>query len=77
MEEFHKSLKQNASLGKSPTKTVRTQSNHFFASLCAFIKLEVLKAKLKIGHFQIKAKIYSLALASSYNAFSMISQNFA
>ena len=77
VEEFHKSLKQNASLGKSPTKTVRTQSNHFFASLCAFIKLEVLKAKLKIGHFQIKAKIYSLALASSYNAFSMISQNFA
>ncbi|MBK8352642.1 MAG: transposase [Leptospiraceae bacterium] len=72
VEEFHKSLKQNASLGKSPTKTVRTQSNHFFASLCAFIKLEVLKAKLKIGHFKIKAKIYSLALANSYQGFYQI-----
>ena len=33
VEEYHKSLKQNASLEKSPTKTVVTQSNHFFASL--------------------------------------------
>lgn len=33
VEEYHKSLKSNASLAKSPTKTVRTQSNHFFASI--------------------------------------------
>jgi IS4 transposase len=33
VEEYHKSLKVNASLAKSPTKTVRTQSNHCFASL--------------------------------------------
>jgi hypothetical protein len=72
VEEFHKSLKQNASLGKSPTKTVRTQSNHFFASLCSFIKLEILKAKLKIGHLRIKAKIHSFTLASSYQEFSKI-----
>lgn len=43
MEPYHKSLKQNALLSKSPTKTVTTQSNHFFASLCAYIKLEMLK----------------------------------
>lgn len=72
VEEFHKSLKQNASLGKSPTKTVRTQSNHFFASLCAFIKLEKLKAKCKFGHFQIKAKLYSSALAYSFQEFGHI-----
>ena len=72
VEEFHKSLKQNASISKSPTKTVRTQSNHFFASLCAYIKLEKLKSKLKIGHFKIKEKIYTIALASSYQAFCQI-----
>lgn len=32
VEEYHKSLKSNASLAKSPTKTIRTQSNHCFAS---------------------------------------------
>nr|WP_083937743.1 transposase [Hymenobacter aerophilus] len=30
VEEYHKSLKQNASMGKSPTKMVATQANHFF-----------------------------------------------
>ena len=33
VEEYHKSLKSNASLAKSPTKTIRTQSNHVFASI--------------------------------------------
>ena len=31
VEEYHKTLKQHVSLCKSPTKTVRTQSNHIFA----------------------------------------------
>ena len=36
VEEYHKSLKQNASLACSPTRTKGTQTNHFFLSLCAF-----------------------------------------
>ena len=37
VEEYHKSLKSNASLAKSPTKTVRTQSNHLFRfDLCLY-----------------------------------------
>ena len=32
VEEFHKSLKSNASLAKSPTRTVATQNNHVFMS---------------------------------------------
>ncbi|MFI3218624.1 MAG: transposase [Methylococcales bacterium] len=32
VEEFHKSLKSNASLAKSPTRTVTTQNNHVFMS---------------------------------------------
>ncbi len=37
VEEYHKSLKSNASLEKSPTKKVRTtQTNHVFSSIYAF-----------------------------------------
>src|SRR3989304_9792172 len=56
VEEYHKSLKHNASLTKSPTRTVTTQTNHFFASVYAFIKLEMLKMKTSINHFAIKGK---------------------
>ena len=66
VEPYHKSLKQNASLSKSPTKTVRTQSNHFFASLCAYIKLEMLKVSTKTNHFALKAKLYMNALRSAF-----------
>jgi hypothetical protein len=40
VEPYHKSLKQNASLEKSPTQTVVSQTNHFFAALCAYVKLD-------------------------------------
>jgi hypothetical protein len=67
VEEYHKSLKQNASLAKSPTKTVLTQANHFFASILAFIKLEKLKIKTGLGHFQLKANLYFVALNAMSN----------
>ena len=41
IEEYHKSIKENASLAKSPTKRVRSQANHIFASKVAFCKLEI------------------------------------
>lgn len=66
VEPYHKSLKQNASLSKSPTKTVTTQRNHFFASLCAYIKLEMLKVSTKTNHFALKAKLYINALRSAF-----------
>lgn len=65
VEPYHKSLKQNASLSKSPTRTVTTQSNHLFASLCAYIKLEMLKVTTKTNHFALKAKLYTNALQSA------------
>jgi len=55
--EYHKSLKQNASITKSPTHTVNTQSNHIFASLCAFYKLEKIKIVKKQNHFSLKKLI--------------------
>ena len=48
VEEYHKSLKQHVCLCKSPTKKVRTQSNHIFASIYAFFKLEYLGIKAKV-----------------------------
>jgi hypothetical protein len=66
VEPYHKSLKQNASLEKSPTQTVTTQTNHFFASLCAYIKLELLKGATKLNHFALKSKLYLQAIHSAY-----------
>ncbi len=66
VEEYHKSLKQNAGLEKSPTRTETTQQNHFFASVCAYVKLEKLKLKHGVNHFALKSKIYLSALKSAY-----------
>ncbi len=67
VEPYHKSLKQNASLEKSPTQTVATQTNHFFAALCAFIKLEMLKSTTKLNHFALKTKLYVNALQVAFS----------
>ena len=67
VECYHKSLKQNVSLAKSPTQTVTTQTNHFFAALCGFIKLERLKVSTKLNHFALKSKLYLTALHSAFS----------
>ena len=66
MEEYHKSLKSNASLAKSPTKTIRTQSNHCFASIYAFVKLERLKIATSMNHFARRSRIYLKAIQAAY-----------
>jgi hypothetical protein len=66
VEVFHKSLKQNAALEKSPTKTVRSQSNHIFAAMIAFIKLEQLKLTHKTNHFALKSKLYLKAIKAAF-----------
>ena len=67
VECYHKSLKQNVSLAKSPTQTVTTQTNHFFAALCGFLKLERLKGKTKLNHFALKSKLYLKALHAAFS----------
>ena len=47
VEAFHKSLKSNAGLAKSPTRRVRTQQNHVFMSMAArviYAELTTLRA---------------------------------
>ncbi len=67
VEPYHKSLKQNAGLEKSPTRTVTTQTNHFFASLCAYIKLEMLKCKRLTNHFALKSMLYIQAIKVAFD----------
>ncbi len=66
IEEFHKSLKSNACLAKSPTRRVVTQLNHIFTSFCAVFKLECLKIKHKINHFALRAKLLLNATQHTY-----------
>jgi hypothetical protein len=66
VEEYHKSLKQNAAIAKSPTKVIKTQSNHLFAAILAYVKLEKLKFVNQLNHFAIKAKIYLAANKAAF-----------
>jgi hypothetical protein len=68
VEPYHKSLKQNASLEKSPTQTVTTQTNHFFAALCGYLKLEMLKVSTHLNHFALKTKLYVRAVQVAFDA---------
>jgi transposase len=67
VEEYHKSLKQNASIAKSPTRTLTSQSNHVFASILAYVKLEKMRFIHKMNHFALKTKIYRAALKAAFN----------
>lgn len=66
VEIFHKSLKSNASLARSPTRTVRTQSNHIFMAICATFKLEGLSIKNNLNPFAICRKLLINASRAAY-----------
>jgi hypothetical protein len=66
VEEFHKSLKSNAGLAKSPTRTATTQNNPIFMSIYAVFKLECLKIKHKTNHFALRAKFFIRATQQAY-----------
>lgn len=66
VEPFYKSLKQNASLTQSPTHTPRSQTNHFFAAICGYIKLEMLKVSTHLNHFALRQRIYVQALKQAF-----------
>lgn len=72
VEEYHKSLKQNASVAKSPTRKIQTQSNHLFASIMAYIKLENLKFANKMNHFAMKTKIYNQAIKAAFKELTIL-----
>lgn len=68
VEEYHRSLKQNASATKSPTRTRTTQTTHFVAALWSFAKLELLKVRTKKNHYALKTHLYLSALQHAFGA---------
>jgi hypothetical protein len=67
VEEYHKSLKSNVDLAKSPTKKVKSQSNHIFLSILSFFKLECLKIKHSLNHFALRMKLLIKANRMAYD----------
>ncbi|MEL7222995.1 MAG: hypothetical protein AAGJ93_16855, partial [Bacteroidota bacterium] len=67
VEVFHKSLKQNVGLEKSPTKHEISQCNHVFAAMVSWTKLELLSLKEQSNHFALKNKLYVKALRAAYD----------
>ena len=66
VEVYHKSLKQNANLAKSPAQRIRTQLNHVFMAIYSVFKLECLGMKRKMNHFAIRGKLLINATRSAY-----------
>ena len=67
VECFHKSLKSEAALAKSPTKRVRTQSNHVFMALYAAFQIECLRVRHHMKHFALRAQLYRKAIRTAFD----------
>jgi len=76
VEEYHKPIKQNTSLAKSPTKTVVSKSNHIFSSILAFCKLELLRIKQATNHFALKYKLIIAANKAAWQEFKNLTMKF-
>ena len=70
IEVYHKSLKQNCSMGKATVRTVQTIIGHLFCSIYSYVKLEKLKMKTHINHFKLKTKYYLLGLKETFSKLS-------
>ena len=67
VEVFHKTIKSNTALAKSPTKVPLTQGNHVFMSIYSAFKLECLSLKYKMNHFALKAKLYITVIRQAFD----------
>jgi hypothetical protein len=75
IEDYHKSLKQNASLQKSPARRVQAQTTHLLASVCAFVKLEALKLRARTNPYALKARLYLQALKAAFTELQNLKTN--
>jgi len=73
VEEFFRSIKNNAAFAKAPTKTVQTQQAHFTASMIAFVKLERLKIKNNKNHYAMKSQIWLEATKTAWRELDKLS----
>jgi len=66
IEEYHRSIKQNASITKSPCWEIRTQRNHIHMALIAYCKLEGLKIKRKLNHYTLRNMLFIKAAMAAW-----------
>lgn len=73
VEEFFRSIKNNAAFAKAPVKTVQTQQAHFTASMIAFAKLERLKIRNSKNHYAMKSQIWLAATKTAWEELNRLS----
>lgn len=73
VEEFFRSIKNNAAFAKAPTKTIKTQQTHFTASMIAFIKMERLKLRNGKNHYAMKSEIWLAATKAAWKQLDRLS----
>jgi len=66
IEEYHKALKQQCAIGRSPARTVKAQSTHIFCALWAYVKLELLHMSSGASYEAIKRRLYEQALKAAF-----------
>lgn len=74
IEESFKSMKSNTWFSKSPTKTIKSQSNHYFMSIYAYFKLQLLSSKLQLNNFCLKAKLYFHAIKATFSELQLMKE---
>lgn len=73
VEEFFRSIKNNAAFAKAPAKTVRRQQAHFTASVIAFCKLERLKIRNDKNHCAMKNRVWLAATKTAWQELDRLS----
>ena len=72
VETYHRSLKNNTSVCASPTKTIKTQCNHIYASVMAFVKLEVISIKKAVSQYALKSQVYLKGIQTAFDELNTI-----
>ena len=74
VEVFHKNIKSNTAFAKSPSRTLRTQSNHLFMSIYAAARLECMSIKKSMNTFALKQQLYIKAIQQAYNEWLILKE---
>ena len=72
VETYHRSLKNNTSVCAFPTKTIKTQCNHIYASVMAFVKLEIISIKKAVSQYALKSQVYLKGIQTAFDELNTI-----
>jgi hypothetical protein len=73
VELFHRSIKQNAAIGKAPLHAAKALISHCYASLRGYLKLELIKIRLSLAHDSIKQLIRHVSNKAAYESLEKLS----